>query len=380
VLQSSKPLNLLLVKPAGPDCNLDCMYCFYLERGEHFPPGPAHRMSDSVLEEMIRQALSGRERHVAFVWQGGEPTLMGLPFFKRVVEYQRQYGNGRIVSNALQTNGVLLDHAWAEFLGEFRFLVGLSVDGPEHVHDHYRRFKGGQRSWSRVVNSVRILREHDVEVNAISVVTEHSAQFVDEIYRFYKAIDLNDMQFIPCVETDPLDPTCAAPYSVSAEQYGKFLVRLFDLWQADFDGPHATTSIRFFDSVFHSYVGLTVPECALMQTCGVYVVVEHNGDVFACDFYVEPEWKLGNVMTDSLSAMLNAPLQQKFGQEKAALPEQCLQCRWLRSCQGGCTKDRMRDPRDKGISHFCASYKMFFEHADRRLGELALDWTSRMRR
>jgi uncharacterized protein len=336
-------------------------------------------MSESVLEEMIRQALSGREQHVAFVWQGGEPTLMGLPFFNRVVEYQRQYGNGRIVSNALQTNGVLLDDAWAEFLREFRFLVGLSIDGPEQVHDHYRRFKGGQGSWSRVVNSARMLREHGVEVNAISVVTENAAHCADEIYQFHKAIGLNNMQFVPCVETDPLDPTRAAPYSVSAEQYGKFLVRLFDLWQADFDGPIATTSIRFFDSVFHTYVGLDVPECTLMQTCGVYVVVEHNGDVFACDFYVDPEWKLGNVMTDNLFAMLNTPLQQTFGQKKADLPGQCLQCEWLRSCRGGCTKDRMRDPRDKGICHFCESYKMFFEYADRRLRNLALEWTSRMR-
>ncbi len=379
MLQSRKPLNLLLVKPAGPDCNLECEYCFYLDRGEHVPPAPAHRMGESVLEEMIRQALSGREQHVAFVWQGGEPTLMGLPFYERVVEYQRQYGTGKIVSNALQTNGVLLDEAWAEFLREYRFLVGLSIDGPEHVHDHYRRFKGGQPSWSRVVNNARMLREHGVEVNAISVVTENSAHFANEIYQFHKTIGLTDMQFIPCVETDPIDPSRAAPYSVSADEYGKFLVRLFDLWQADFDGPIATTSIRFFDSVFHSYVGLGAPECTLMQTCGVYVVVEHNGDVFACDFYADPEWKLGNVMTGSLSAMLNAPLQQKFGEKKAALPEQCLQCEWLRTCRGGCPKDRMRDPRDKGMCHFCESYKMFFEHADRSLRNLALEWTSRMR-
>lgn len=375
-----KPLNLLLVKPAGPDCNLDCAYCFYLDRSGRFPGAHPHRMSDAVLEEMIRQAFSGRERQVAFVWQGGEPTLMGLPFFQRVVDLQRKHGNGKAVSNSLQTNGLLLDDAWAAFLKEYQFLVGLSIDGPQHVHDHYRIAKGGQGSWAGAVKAARLLLRHGVEVNALAVVTDHTARYPNEIYAFLKDLGLPFMQFIPCVETDPADPSHAATYSVSPEAYGRFLIRLFDLWQADFVDGEPSTSIRYFDSVFHTYVGLDAPDCTLMKQCGVYAVVEHNGDVYACDFFVEPEWKLGNVMTHQLAGMLNSPRQDAFGALKADVPAVCTTCPWLRSCRGGCTKDRIRDPRDQGVSHFCESYKMFFAHADTRLRAMASAWTSRMRR
>lgn len=375
-----KPLNLLLVKPAGPDCNLDCTYCFYLDRAGSMSADHPHRMSDAVLEEMIRQAFSGHERQVAFVWQGGEPTLMGLPFFRRVVELQMKHGKGKSVSNSLQTNGLLLDDAWAAFLREYHFLVGLSIDGPQHVHDHYRVAKGGQGSWAAAVKSARLLLDHGVEVNALSVVTDHAAHYPEEIYRFLKELGLPFMQFIPCVEIDPADASRAARFTVSPDDYGRFLIRLFDLWHADFVDGEPSTSIRYFDSVFHTYVGLDAPDCTLMKHCGVYVVVEHNGDVFACDFFVEPEWKLGNVMTHQLSAMLNAPRQDAFAALKADVPEVCTTCRWLRSCRGGCTKDRIRDPRDAGLSHFCASYKMFFDHADARLRAMASAWTSRMRR
>ena len=370
-----KPLNLLLVKPAGPDCNLECAYCFYLEKTAQFPEASVHRMNEQVLEEMIRQALGGHERHVSFVWQGGEPTLMGLPFFKLVVALQQKHGNGKIVSNGLQTNGLLLNTAWAEFLRDYRFLVGLSIDGPEHVHDHYRLHKGGRGSWAGVLESAKLLQRHGVEVNAISVVTDYSAAFADEIYRFHKSIGLNYMQFIPCIERDPSNPAHAAPYSVSPEKYGEFLIRLFDLWQADFRGPVATTSVRFFDSVFYAYVGLEAPECTLRKNCGGYLTVEHNGDVFACDFFVVPEWKLGNVLAGSLQEMLNGPTQQAFGEAKARLPEECMQCRWLRMCRGGCTKDRLTDIPEQGKTRLCESYKMLFAHADERFSALAREWT-----
>jgi uncharacterized protein len=370
-----KPLNLLLIKPAGPDCNLDCAYCFYLQKAAQFPESSVHRMNEQVLEEMIRQALGGHERHVSFVWQGGEPTLMGLPFFKRAVALQQKYGNGKTVSNGLQTNGLLLDADWADFLRDYRFLVGLSIDGPEHVHDHYRLHKGGQGSWARAVESVKLLLQHGVEVNAISVVTEYSAAFADEIYRFHKSIGLNYMQFIPCIERDASHPARIAPYSVSPEKYGAFLIRLFDQWQSDFRGAVATTSVRFFDSVFHTYVGLEAPECTLRKNCGGYLTVEHNGDVFACDFFVTPEWQLGNVLTRSLQEMLNGPTQQAFVEAKALLPAECMQCSWLRMCRGGCTKDRLTDILEEGKTYFCESYKMFFAHADERFTKLAREWT-----
>jgi uncharacterized protein len=372
-----KPLDSLLIKPAGPDCNLDCSYCFYLDRSGQFPGAKVHRMSEQVLEEMVKQVMQQGSRHVSFGWQGGEPTLAGLPFFEKAVEFQIQYGNGKSVSNGLQTNGILLDDAWAQFLRQYSFLVGLSIDGPEHVHDHYRIFKGGQKSWSQVVDKAKLLLDAGVEVNALSVVNDYSVQFPDEIYAFHKDLGLNYMQFIPCVETDPANPGAAAPFSVSADAYGRFLVRMFELWKADFDGPIATTSIRFFDSVFHKYVGLNAPECTLMQTCGVYIVVEHNGDVYACDFFVQPEWRLGNVMEGSVIEMLNSPLQTKFGEWKQELPDKCLECQWLHPCRGGCTKDRIRDPRDNNLNHFCESYMMFFEHADAHLRALANDWMQR---
>jgi len=372
-----KTLDSVLIKPAGPDCNLDCTYCFYLDRASQFPGAKVHRMSEQVLEETVKQVLGQGGRHVSFGWQGGEPTLAGLPFFEKAVGYQVKYGNGKSVGNGLQTNGILLDKKWAKFLGQYNFLVGLSIDGPEHVHDHYRHFKGGKTSWKEVVDRARLLLDAGVEVNALTVVSDYSVQFADEIYNFHKDLGLNFMQFIPCIETDPADPSKAAPFSVSAESYGKFLIRLFDLWQADFDGPVATTSIRYFDSIMHTYVGLNAPDCTLLQNCGVYVVVEHNGDIYSCDFFVQPEWKLGNLMEGSIIEMLNSPLQTRFGSWKAALPERCGQCTWLRHCQGGCTKDRMRDPRDINLNHLCNSYTMFFEHADARFKALANEWIER---
>jgi uncharacterized protein len=372
-----KSLDSVLIKPAGPDCNLDCTYCFYLDRASQFPGAKVHRMSEHVLEETVKQVLQQGSRHVSFGWQGGEPTLAGLPFFQKAVEFQIKYGNGRSVGNGLQTNGILLDRDWADFLREYNFLVGLSLDGPEHIHDHYRSFKGGQPSWKEVVDRAHLLLDAGVDVNALTVVNDYSVQFPEEIYNFHKELGLNYMQFIPCVETDPSDSSKAAAFSVSAESYGTFLIKLFDLWQADFDGPVATTSVRFFDSIMHKYVGLNAPDCTMLQTCGVYVVIEHNGDIYACDFFVEPEWKLGNLLEGSIVEMLNSPLQSKFGSWKSELPEKCVLCQWLRPCRGGCTKDRVRDPRDNNLNHFCQSYMMFFEHADSRFKELARDWIER---
>jgi uncharacterized protein len=376
VATGRKPLNAVLVKPAGPDCNMDCSYCFYLHKADLFPEH-THRMSDGVLEEMTRQVMTQSPPHVSFGWQGGEPTLMGLPFFQKAVDFQSRFGAGKSVGNGLQTNGLLLDSDWAAFLHRYRFLVGLSLDGPEHVHDHYRILKGGQKTWSTVVDRARLLQDAGVEVNALTVVTDYSARHAEEIYRFHRDLGLTHMQFIPCVETDPADPTRAASFSVSPEQYGDFLVTLFDLWLADVHDGVASTSVRYFDSVFHRYVGLTAPDCTLAERCGTYLVVEHNGDVFSCDFFVEPGWRLGNLLEGKMVEMLNSPRQQEFGEMKAARPEVCSSCQWLRMCYGGCTKDRLRDPADRGNMHFCKSHMMFFEHADEQLKTLASHWLAR---
>jgi uncharacterized protein len=369
-----KKLSSVLIKPAGPDCNMACTYCFYLEKSQLFPETKTHRMSEEILEETIKQVLNQGEIEVSFGWQGGEPTLMGLPFFRKAVELQQLYGKGQSVGNGLQTNGLLIDQEWAEFLGKYKFLIGLSLDGPEHIHNRYRQMRNGKGSWSQVVDKAKLLLDMDVATNALTVINDYSVEFPEEIYAFHKSIGLNYMQFIPCLEPDPEDFSQIAPFSAPPDKYGQFLCRMFDLWLDDFDGMIATTSIRFFDSLFHIYVDIPAPECTLLKECGVYVVIEHNGDVYACDFFVDPEWKLGNIQSGKLVEMLNSSTQNRFGRLKASLPSECKKCPWLRICRGGCTKDRIHNPSNKKLNFYCQSYKTLFEHADKRFKELAAEW------
>jgi len=373
-LPRRKALTSLLVKPAGPDCNLACAYCFYREKSAVFSETPVHRMSDEVLEETMRQAFDQTGAGVSIGWQGGEPTLMGLPFFEKAVKFQIRFGKGKSVGNGLQTNGLLLDRKWAKFLRDYQFLVGLSLDGPGHVHDRYRFKAGGQSTWREVVDRAEMLLDEGVETNALIVVNDFSVKFPEEIYEFHKTLGLVHMQFIPCVETDPADPSRAAPFSAPADAVGDFWVKLFDLWLDDFRDGEPTTFVRWFDSLFFLYVDREPPECTLLPECGNYLVVEHNGDVYACDFFVEPAWKLGNVLEGRLIHMLNSARQNDFGRAKSRLPSPCRACPWLRFCRGGCPKDRIRDPRDGGLSHFCAAYKKFFAHADPHFRALASAW------
>ncbi len=373
-LHRKKKLSSVLIKPAGPDCNMACTYCFYLEKSELFTESKIHRMTDEILEETVKQVLSQGERDVSFGWQGGEPTLMGLPFFRKAVEFQQRYGHGQSVGNGLQTNGLLIDQDWAKFLSEYKFLIGLSIDGPEHIHNRYRRMRNGKESWPRVVEKAKLLLDAGVATNALTVVNDYSVDYPEEIYNFHKSIGLNYMQFIPCLEVDPADSSRVTPFSAPPDKYGEFLCRVFDLWLDDIEGLTASTSVRFFDSLFHIYVGLPAPECTLLKECGVYVVIEHNGDVFACDFFVDPEWKLGNIMSNRLIDMLNSAKQNRFGQLKASLPDDCKNCPWLYACRGGCTKDRIHNPSNRRLNHFCRSYKVFFSYAEERFKELAAAW------
>ena len=374
-LRPPKPLTSVLIKPAGPDCNLNCTYCFYLQKETMFPDTKKHRMTEPILKEMVKQIMKNGGQNISFGWQGGEPTLMGQQFFEKAVLYQERFGrDGQTVGNGLQTNGVLIDESFARFLADSKFLVGLSLDGPEHIHNKYRKFKGDQPSWGRVTKARDILLNAGTEVNALVVVNDYSVNYAKDIYQYHKKNGLNFMQFIPAVEPDFVDPTKAASYSVDAESFGHFLVELFDMWIADFRYGQPTTSVRWFDSVFYTYVGMDAPECTLLKECGIYVVVEHNGDVYSCDFYVDPEWKLGNVLEGDIYEMLNSPLQSQFGAVKRAMPKECYSCQWIKHCYGGCPKDRQNDPKDKGSNHFCQSYKMFFEYADKRLKQEADRW------
>jgi len=369
-----KPLTSILIKPAGPDCNMNCTYCFYLKKSELYPDTISHRMSIEVLEEITRQFLEEARGPVTFAWQGGEPTFCGLSFFRKAVEFQRKYGERKLVSNAFQTNGLLIDKEWAAFFRKYQFLIGLSLDGPEHIHNRYRCLKGGQGSWSQIVYRAKLLLDSAVAVNALTVINDYSVNFPEEIYEFHKTLGLNYMQFIPCLEPDPANPGSKAFFCPTPEAYGHFLIKLFDLWIDDFTDGRATTSIRFFDSVFFAYVGLEPPECTLLPECGVYVVVEHNGDVYPCDFFVDSRLKLGNIMENKLINFLNSDAQQSFGQRKSALPDSCLSCRWLQFCRGGCPKDRRFNPANPELNYFCDSFRMFFDHADSRLKKLAIQW------
>lgn len=334
-------------------------------------------MSHELLKLTIKQVLTQGKKEISFGWQGGEPTLMGLNFFRQAVQFQQKYGRNQIVGNGLQTNGLLLNQQWAKFLKEFNFLVGLSLDGPEHVHDYYRRLRGGQKSWTTVVDRAKLLLDAGVETNALVVITDYSSQFPDEIYDFLKSIGLTYQQYIPCLEPEPSSPQQPAPFSVKPEAYGQFLIRLFDRWIADFREGQPTTSIRYFESLFFTYVGLNPPECTLLKECGVYVVIEHNGDVYSCDFFVDPEWKLGNIKKNKIVDMLNSARQRKFGQRKASLPKECRSCRWLIHCRGGCPKERGFLPFPEK-NYFCEAYSKFLNHADPIFKKLAQEWLSKV--
>jgi len=330
-------------------------------------------MSIEVLRELMRQLLQQGIQQISVAWQGGEPTLMGVNFFRKAVEFQNQYAAGKVVGNSLQTNGLLIGDRWASFLRENNFLVGLSIDGPQHIHDYYRKDRDGRGSWEKVVTAASLMLENGVEVNALSTVNAYSVNYPDEIYDYLKAVGFHFMQFIPIVETSE-DGGGVAPYSVAPRDYGEFLIRLFDRWLADFEYGEPTTSIRYFESLFYRYVNMQPPDCTLMERCGPYVVVEYNGDVYACDFFVEPAWRLGNIMKNRLIDLLNSPRQQEFGNQKAEHPKKCRNCPWFSFCFGGCPKDRIRDKRTKGLNYFCESVTIFLEYADLCFRCLADEW------
>ena len=370
-MQLKKPLSFILVKPSGPDCNLACSYCFYTRKEEYFGRGKPHRMDDETLDLLIRKSLHRPGQQMAFGWQGGEPTLMGLEFYQRAIELQKKYGNGMRVSNSIQTNGMLIDEAWITFFKQYAFLVGVSLDGPQHIHDAYRIRRGGGGSHAQVEAAARLMLDSEVAVNALTVVTESSAFQAEEIYTYLKKLGFAFMQFIPIMEMSEENPREVADYSVSAASYGKFLCDMFDLWSQDFVAGRPTTSIRQFDSYGAIYLGQKASECTMQKTCGEYLVVEHTGDVYSCDFFVEDTWKLGSLHTEqSLESMLNSKRQTLFGEVKSKLNNKCLRCPWLSFCYGGCPKDRLRNPATKRFNPFCESIKMFFAYADERFKEL----------
>ena len=361
----------LLVKPAGPDCNIACQYCFYTCKTDFFG-GRVHRMSDAVLEQLVKSYLNLGFEQSHFAWQGGEPTLMGLDFYKRLVELQFQCAeSGRIITNALQTNGILLDERWCRFLTDHHFLCGISLDGPKKYHDMYRKDRSGNGTFDRVMKGMENCHKYDTQFNILVLLNDVNIRHPDELFDFYTGMGIHYLQFVPCVEKSPDDPQEAAPYSITPREYGQFLCRLFDRW---IDYGFEKLSIRLFDTMLSFLMGRPHTECTFARRCADYIVIEHNGDAYCCDFYVTNETKLGNIMDTPIEKLANSQLKREFAQKKMEINNKCLICRYLDICRGGCPKNRaILTGTHKAPSYFCEGYKMFFAHALPRLQMIARD-------
>ena len=359
----------LLIKPAGPDCNIACEYCFYACKRELFGGG-AHRMSNDVAERLVKDYLSLGFEQNSFAWQGGEPTLMGLDFYKRVVGWQQQYGQaGQAVTNALQTNGILLDAEWAQLMAEYKFLAGISLDGPKRFHDHYRVDRAGAGTFDRVMAGIEACREHGAEFNILVLLNHLNVQEPDELFEFFTNLGIKYLQFVPCVEKSAEDSQKAAPFSITPVEYGKFLCRFFDRWLEY--GPRKL-SVRIFDSMLSFLLGGPHSECTFARRCNDYIVIEHTGEAFCCDFYVTGETRLGNIMDRPVEQLANSEVKREFARKKTEIDHKCLVCRHLDVCRGGCPKDRaMLTGTHRMPSYFCEGYRLFFDHALPRLGAMA---------
>lgn len=356
----------VMAKPIGPLCNLKCSYCFYLEKTKLFPADEAYRMSDDVLETYVRKYIQSQHGpEIQFAWQGGEPTLMGLDFYRKAVALQRQSAGGRPVRNTFQTNGVLLDDEWCAFFARENFLVGLSLDGPEPIHNRYRTDQDGAGSFDQVMAGLQLLKKWKVPFNVLACVTRQSPDDAVEIYDFLKGLGVEFMQFIPIVErSEGLGGSAVTPWSVTAEGYGDFLSAIFDEWvKADV----GRVFVNIFDLALGAWSGVEPGLCVFAKRCGNAVAMEHDGGVYACDHYVYPSHFLGNIMERSLEEMLYSPDQVKFGNDKwDALPKYCRACDFLFVCNGECPKHRFIKTPDgePGLNYLCAGYKKFFSHID----------------
>jgi len=361
----------LLIKPSGSDCNLDCKYCFYKHRAPEVGQG-RQRMSDEVLERLVKDYMQLKFPLAGFAWQGGEPTLMGLDFYKKVVELQKKYGSpGQQVGNSLQTNAVLIDDKWGPFLHENNFLVGISIDGPKEFNDYYRIDHSGVGTFDKVLRAIETCKKHKVEFNTLTLLNNINADHPDRVFDFLIENGVKFLQFIPCVELDPATGK-VTDFSITPVQFGEFLCRIFDRWYEY--GP-TKLSIRDFDSILSYYVTGKHTICTFDKQCSQYIVIEHTGDAFTCDFFVEPKWRLGNIFETPIEKLAASSKKRAFARAKQNLCSKCLVCRHLAICRGGCMKDRA--PFDKENfgreSYFCESYKRFFDYTIPRFTQLAAE-------
>jgi len=373
----------VVAKPIGPVCNLNCEYCFYLEKHALFGPGEQYKMSDDILSAFIINYITSQPTPVVeFVWQGGEPTLLGIDFFQRVIDLQKSFSGTKTITNSLQTNGTLLDDTWCAFLKKHNFMVGISLDGPREIHDRHRRDRKGAGSFDKVMRGLRLLQKHKIEYNVLACVARETAKRPLDVYRFLKDEGVEFIQFSPIVERMPdacstqhglrlagpasLDKeeqqSAVTPWTVIPEEYGDFLIALYEEWVRHDVGK---VFVMNFEWMLNAWIGNPSPVCVHARTCGRSVVLEHNGDVYACDHCVYPEYRLGNIVTDLLSQMVERSCKSGFGVRKeTSLPRWCRECQALTACRGGCPKHRFTQTyyNEPGLHYLCAGYKKFFLH------------------
>jgi uncharacterized protein len=350
-------IHSLLIKPVSAVCNLDCAYCFYLDReADPYKDLPGRSMTLEILERLVDTYLFYSYPNSVFAFQGGEPTLAGLKFYRKLVEFQKQYGrDGQAVSNALQTNAILINEDWCGLLRDYNWLVGVSIDGPEPMHDRYRVNRGGQGTWRRVMRGIEILKQHKVEFNVLCVLSQANVEHPREVYRFFRSIGVDNIQYIPLAEFDgqgnPL------PFTITPEQYGRFMLETFELWWPE----RRRVRIRLFDNIAEALAGQKPGNCTMHETCDSYVVVEYNGDVYPCDFFVQNDWKLGNIMQDSWPEIARRQRRLSFASKKMLPRPECRACEYDPICHGGCPKLRHGpNRRFEDLDYFCQAYKMIY--------------------
>ena len=371
----AKPLYVML-KPAGAHCNLACKYCYYLEKNKFYPTAQRHLMSDEMLEQFTREYIEAQTMNqVLFTWHGGEPLLRSIDFYRKALSLQQKYAGGRRIDNVIQTNGTLLTDEWCEFFAQNHWLVGISIDGPQPDHDHYRLTAAGKPSWKKVIQGIKLLKKHGVEWNAMAVVNAYNANHPLEFYRFFKENGCQFLQFTPIVERQTRhedgrtlasladkDEIPLSEASVAPEQWGYFLCAIFDEWVRKDVGK---IFVEIFDCTLANWMGVSPGICAYSKECGHAGVMEHNGDVYSCDHFVFPEYKLGNIRDHSLIDMLYGEQQQEFSRLKhSSLPRQCKECDMEFACHGECPKNRfMKDKYgDSGLNYLCPGYYHYYQH------------------
>lgn len=371
----AKPLYVML-KPAGAHCNLACKYCYYLEKNKLYPTAQRHLMSDEMLEQFTREYIEAQTMNqVLFTWHGGEPLLRSIDFYRKALSLQQKYAGGRRIDNVIQTNGTLLTDEWCEFFAQNHWLVGISIDGPQPYHDHYRLTAAGKPSWQKVMQGIKLLKKHGVEWNAMAVVNAYNVNHPLEFYRFFKENGCQFLQFTPIVERltrhedgrtlaslADKDEISLSEASVAPEQWGYFLCAIFDEWVRKDVGK---IFVEIFDCTLANWMGVSPGICAYSKECGHAGVMEHNGDVYSCDHFVFPEYKLGNIRDHSLIDMLYGEQQQEFSRLKhSSLPRQCKECDMEFACHGECPKNRfMKDKYgDSGLNYLCPGYYHYYQH------------------